>query len=246
MKNFSFIFPNTRGDDALQYVKQVEETIRSRRKDSVHGNSADEKPTSGEYLSGFHKKDKLVPVITLVIYFGSEPWDSPTRLHEMLAVQDEKILSFVPDYKINLIAPAEMTEDEIQRLTTDLREVLLFVKYEEDEEKLDETVRGNERFKHLRRQAVQLINVVTGAKIPIKKREEQVDVCKGIRDMKKRARREGRSEGRSEGIEIGRKKETVSMVIRLLTQKKLSYAEIAEVSGLSIEEIEQLARERSA
>ena len=103
MKNFSFIFPKTRGDDALQYVKQVEEAIRSRRKVSGKENKSGEQPTPGEYLGGFHKEDKLVPVITLVIYFGSKKWDAPKRLHEMLAVQDEKILSFVPDYKINLI-----------------------------------------------------------------------------------------------------------------------------------------------
>ena len=166
--------------------------------------------------------------------------------HEMLAVQDEKILSFVPDYKINLIAPAELSNKKIKRISTDLREVLLFIKYENDEQMLYKTVTGNKRFKNLSRKGAQVINIMTRAKIPIKEGEERVDVCKGIQDMKKRARREGRSEGRKEGVEIGRKKETVSMVIRLLTQKKLSYAEIAEVSGLSLEEIEKLDEERSA
>lgn len=28
------------------------------------------KPSSGEFLSGFHKTDRLIPVVTLVIYRG--------------------------------------------------------------------------------------------------------------------------------------------------------------------------------
>ena len=30
-----------------------------------------------EYVSGFSKEGKLTPVITIVIYWGKEPWDVP-------------------------------------------------------------------------------------------------------------------------------------------------------------------------
>lgn len=52
--------------DALEYTRQVEQTAARRRK------VKDTKYSTGEYLSGFGKSDKLIPVITLVIYFGSE------------------------------------------------------------------------------------------------------------------------------------------------------------------------------
>ena len=41
-----------------------------------------------EYLSGMRKKDKFIPVITVVVYFGKEkPWDGARTLHELLDVE---------------------------------------------------------------------------------------------------------------------------------------------------------------
>ena len=236
--------------DSLQYVKQVEEAIRSRKKQRGETDKSGEKVTTGEYLSGFHKDDKLIPVITLVIYFGSKKWDAPKRLHEMLAVQDEKILSFVPDYKINLIAPAEMSEKKIKRLSTDLREVMIAIKYEKNIRKLFEHVNHDPRFKDISRQAAQVINVMLGAKLKINQEEERCDMKESLKEWEERTRREGRKEGveigRKDGVEIGRQKEIISMAIRLLKQNKLSHVEIAEVSGLSVEEVERLDQERIA
>ena len=71
-----------------------------------------------------------------------------------------------------------------------------------------------------------------------------------LKEWEERTRREGRKEGveigRKDGVEIGRQKEIISMAIRLLKQNKLSHVEIAEVSGLSVEEVERLDQERIA
>ena len=49
--------------DALNYVRQVSEAKKTLEKgDAV---------TTEEFLSGFRKEDRLLPVITLVIYFGA-------------------------------------------------------------------------------------------------------------------------------------------------------------------------------
>lgn len=50
-------------------------------------------------------------------------------LREMMATDDEKILSFVPDYRVNLIEPAGMTSDKIGKFRSTLREVFSFIKY---------------------------------------------------------------------------------------------------------------------
>ncbi len=74
--------------DALQYTKQVERAITS------HKESGDYKGiNSDEYLSGFMKSDRLLPVVTLVIYFDSKPWDDPLSIHEMFENEDSKILA---------------------------------------------------------------------------------------------------------------------------------------------------------
>ena len=74
--------------DALQYGKQVSDVSTRHRK-------ASEKPqTRGEYLSGFYKRDKIVPVITLVVHFGADAWDGARSLHEMMDIRDEKLRRF--------------------------------------------------------------------------------------------------------------------------------------------------------
>lgn len=134
--------------DSLEYAAQIDKAAKSRR-EAAKTDDSHKKQTSGEYLSGFSRKDKLLPVITLVVYFGANKWDAPICLHDMLAVKDPEILSFVPDYKINLITPEGMSPDEIDKFSSNLREVMLFIKYSKDKIKLHQLVTSDDRFKEL-------------------------------------------------------------------------------------------------
>ena len=58
----------------------------------------------------------------------------------MFDITSEEVLRYIPDYKINLIAPAEMTNEEINQFQTDFREVMLFVKYSKDKKYLKKLV----------------------------------------------------------------------------------------------------------
>ena len=108
--------------DFLQLSHQVSEAARSHKQamketktetEQPNKPHMEEKPTDGEFLSGFWKTDRLVPVVTLVIYFGSDSWDAPLSLKEMYSSADNVILAHAPDYRVNLIAPKEMPDDEI-------------------------------------------------------------------------------------------------------------------------------------
>lgn len=61
---------------------------------------------SDEYLSRMKKTDRLVPVITAVVYYGSKPWDGATTLHGMLNIP-EQMKPFVNDYKMLLVEARE-------------------------------------------------------------------------------------------------------------------------------------------
>ena len=106
--------------DFLQLSHQVSEATSAHRQamkemKSEHSGDPQEKedPTDSEFLSGFWKTDRLIPVVTLVIYFGSDNWDAPLTLKEMYSSTDSVILAHAPDYHVNLIAPREMSDDEI-------------------------------------------------------------------------------------------------------------------------------------
>ena len=58
--------------------------------------------TDDEYLSRMKQTDRFTPVITVVVYYGDNPWDGATTLHGMLNIPD-KMKPFVNDYKILLV-----------------------------------------------------------------------------------------------------------------------------------------------
>lgn len=159
-----------------------------------------EKPTSDEFLSGFMKNDCVLPVITLVIYWGPEEWDGPMTLKEMYSDADETILAMAPDYKINLLSPAQINENEIKEFHSSLRQVLKYIKYSEDKQKLKKLAQCDDEFRAVERVAVDVINAVTNSNIEILEGEEVVDMCKGLVDWAEESREEGRIEERKENI----------------------------------------------
>lgn len=168
--------------DALQYAKQVERAIAS------HKESRDYKGTNrDEYLSGFMKSDQLLPIVTLIIYFDSKAWDAPLTIHEMFGNVDGRILSLVPDYQINLIAPFALKVNDFDKFKSTLKEVLSFIKYAGDKKALEKMLEKDEVFHHLGRNEVDVLNVCVGAKIATKKDEEETDVCLAIKQMNEEA-----------------------------------------------------------
>ena len=184
--------------DALQYAKQVEEAKRSYRNGL---NKKRIKLNSEEFLSGLKKADRLMPVITLVVYFGDKDWDGAKSIHEMLSVDDDELLSYVPNYKINLIEPAKISDEDYDKFKTDVGSVLQFIKHQSDED--GSWIKGKTRFKHVEKEAVELINLITGSKITGEDKEEVVDMCRAWENSINNAMREGMRESELKGkIEI--------------------------------------------
>ena len=163
--------------DALQYGKQVEEIARRHERQKDHpGHSQD------EYLSGFYKDDRIIPVVTLVIFFGAKKWDGPLSLHEMMGEQPSEIMDLVQDYRIHLIQPATLTDEDLGKFQTSLREVMSFIKYSKDKSKIRSLLRDNPRFRALRREAAMVIDEYTNMEF-IFDEEESVNMCEGVQGM---------------------------------------------------------------
>ncbi len=97
--------------DSINYAGQVDEARQSYRNFRYDNDGVKITLTSEEFLSGFRKGDRLIPVITAVILFDPDEWEAPMSIHEMLDV-DEALLPFIPDYRINLFAPAKISDSE--------------------------------------------------------------------------------------------------------------------------------------
>ena len=184
--------------DAMTLTEQVAATAKSHKAAHNHGND------KAEFLSGFHRDDKVLPVITLVVYWGADDWDAPVTLREMYPEDiDENILKYATDYKMNLISPAMMTDQQLDVFQSDLKAVLKFIKHSKDKKELAALVNGNQDYKSLDRLAAQTISVCSGQDFNFPVGEERIDVCKAIDDMVTDARNEGRSQGRDEATNEG-------------------------------------------
>ena len=215
--------------DALQYDKQVAMIAAANRRNKRF--SSGTMRNNGEFLSGFLRTDKILPVITLTLYFGTEPWDGPLSLREMYDINDSKLLDFVPDYRVQLIQPMTLSEDDFEKFHTSLREVLQTIKYSVDAQKLTEYIVQNERMHHLELSAANVINTVAGIGLEIKQDRGKVDMCKAIEDLKAESREEGRAET------IG---QTVTMLRNMKIPKETILSELQRTFSLSEEEADRI------
>ena len=146
------------------------------------------------------------PVITLVLYFGTErKWESNRSLLERLEVSEE-LKPFVSDYKINVINLAWLEEERIELFKSDFRFVAEYLRaarlkrvYEGSLQTIKhiecildvfKALSGNNEFKNIENEILEL-----------SKRERR-----GVKmfDVFQAAMDKGFALGRNEGISLGR------------------------------------------
>ena len=214
--------------DAMQYEKQVRQLAAAHRKKH-------DAATSDEYLSGMNREDKITPVITLVINFGSKKWDGPIRLHEMFSEQPEHILRLIPDYQVLLIDPMSMADTDLGRLNSSLREVLSYIKYQHDQEQMQRLLQEDNRFSELERNAALVIQATTKTELNIKPNAEVVDMCEAIQQMM--------NNSMQQGVQLGKKQGERNMQLHIARQMlaaKLPLQQICEITALSMSELQKL------
>ena len=202
--------------DSLQFGKQVSEVAAKHKRNKEHKGAA-------EYLSGFHKDDELIPVITLVINFDPEEWDGPTSLHDMMRSADPIVLKYTPDYKLNLIDPSFISEEELKKFSTDLGEVLTLIKYSKDAKKFREYALNNKDLT-LDQQAARVVNVITDLNISISDGEEEIKMCDAMKQII------------AEENAIAANAAVLQNNIRFVLKGKISVEDAAEACNLSVDD----------
>ncbi|MBQ7478824.1 MAG: hypothetical protein IJT01_07980 [Selenomonadaceae bacterium] len=215
--------------DALNYTRQVTEAAASYRR-ADDGSSAEVALTREEYLSGFRKEDRLMPVITLTLCLSAEPWDGPTSIHEMLALEDNRLLRFVQDYRLNLLAPAQIADEDFDKFRTGLGAVMQFAKHRNDKDM--RWMAGNKRFEQMDWDTASLIKTVTGANIQIGK-GASVNMWAAWENGINQARNDGFADGRSAGYADGRNDGKIDMAIAFAKKYNIPAEEAIQTAGIS-------------
>lgn len=237
--------------DFMNYAKQVTESAASYKKkdneptesdaaEAEEGNKSDDriKVTSEEFLSGFHKGDYLMPVVTLMIYFGSDEWDGPMTIHEMFEAdirEDVELMSVVPDYKLNLLTPNEIPDEDFDKFKSEFGAVMFFLKKQNVGSMEDWIAEFNERFGIVGHQTAELVNTLSNSKLAIEEVEDErgVDMCKAFeRSMKKT---EEKKEQETKAVDINKMvknlKITVEQAMDALEIPQSDRSKYAELVG---------------
>ena len=194
----------------------------------------------------------LYPVITLVLYFGERRWTAPRSLYERIEVPEE-LRPFVNDLKLNVFEVAFLTDEQVERFTSDFKIVAdYFVQMRRDRDyvpsrqvvehvdavlKLLSALTRDNRFEeaqnHFRKgESVTMLSVL-----------DKVE-ARGIALGRNEGIVLGRNEGRNEGITLGEAKARVEAARRMLAMN-FTPEQIAQVTDLSLDEIEALWGENS-
>ena len=154
----------------------------------------------------------------------------------MLSVQDPEILSLVPDYRINLFSPAEIKDEELDKLQSNLKEVMLFIKYSKDKRKLRELTSQSPGFRSLELKAARVIDSITGINLRFTETEGSIDMCQAVQEMCDDARAEGLSQGHTQGLQD----HALLTAQRMLQDPRFSPEDISRFSGLPLEDVLKL------
>ena len=150
------------------------------------------KLSSAEFLSGFKKEDKLVPIITAVIYLGEEPWDGPRSLFDILDVKDDRLYKFLSDYKLNLISPANMDEAEFDKFKTDLGFAMRLIKHQSDD--ADKILMETDQ-RMIDAETARFLNSAINLDLDIVEEKGGVNMCKALKEKETRDKISGFIEG---------------------------------------------------
>ena len=154
--------------DAINYASQVEQIAKIHRKNKdIFGN---------EFLSGFKKTDKIIPVITIVVYFGVEnKWDGPLSLKEMMDLSNipAEMVAAIPDYKVQLLQPCAISDELLNSARSDFGRMMRLLKQRALNKNLEGIINKQKPY-FLSKEAVAIVKSFTGFEITEKSEKEGV------------------------------------------------------------------------
>ena len=178
------------------------------------------------------KSRKVAPVITLVLYFGTEKrWNQPLSIKELLDVPDF-LDPYVNDYRIHVFNIAWLTDAQLSRFESDFGIVAnFFVQKRKNREYVPEDSRVIEHVDAV----LKLLSVMTGdnryESILSPGEKEGISMCDVAERLEQRGIQRGIEQGIEQGIERGIKQgfnRGIRIIYHLVSEEKLSAADAAQ------------------
>lgn len=239
--------------DAMEYSKQLKE-LKS------HNKSHELLKTPAERLCGITRSDRLMPVYTLCLYHGEEPWDGPLSLRDMMDFGTDRdgFGTYFSDYPLRLFCVN--SAESFDMFHTELRELFGALKYRRNRAGLRRLLETDKRYECLSADTAETISVLLN--IPglqekwselktTEKEGDGYDMCQAILEMQEESfaegKREGLTQGKREGIAQGKKsgriqgaREKTKTIVRNMLKRGFSDEEICALAECTVEFIDSI------
>lgn len=232
--------------DVMEYEKQLKELRNGNHRQNLLS-------TPAEWLCGISRNDRLIPVYTLCLYHGEEPWDGPVSLRDMMDFggESDRLQRYFADYPMRLFCLNGA--DDFECFHTGLRELFGAMKYRRDKKKLRELFTENERYRHLSPDTAEALSVVLNIpglwrgtdvlhsqeRYRNRDNREEYDMCQAWEELKAEYIAEGREEGLAVGSAEGLLEKT-KKVVRNMLKRGFSDRDICELAECSVELIDSV------
>lgn len=220
--------------DALGYLKEYESVVKKNKE-------AGQWKSSEEFLSGFHREDRLHPSVTICVYYGEKNWDGPHTLKDMLTIP-EKLQPVINDYKMNLIQVRE--SESFQFHNADVQTVFDVSRHilKGDYEKITDLYSGQEIDSELGL----VIGAITESRElmnhALERKGGRMNMCSALEQLKREGVEEGLQEGIQKGIQQGELKKARETAISL-AEMGLTIDQISQALKASTDDIKKWLEE---
>ena len=172
------------------------------------------------------REDRLAPVITICLYYGTGEWEGPRELYDLLDIPEEyeDMKPFMSNYKVNLVQPTDVDPENFR---TDLKLIFSLLAMSSDGMGMRKYIQEHsEEFSHIPYETYdclrELLHVDKWWKAESKIEKGEVDMCRALEEIAEMARQEGKTEGRENGEQI--------MLIKFVTRKLLNGKQEEEIA----------------
>lgn len=210
--------------DTLEYLKQAKQIEQKHKRN---------KDVSGkEFLSMFAKADKLTPTITIVFYTGKENWDGVMDLNGLF--DDVEGLNFLLLYMVkaplNLLCLYDVKNT--YRYRSSLRKIFDLMPYTKNEDTLKQYIDTHEEtYSSIDDATSRVLSMLLDLDLSVQsysdEKKGEDNMCEAIRQMRESSKAEGRQE-----------------VILNMISKNLSLEQIADLTGVALETVQEIANNR--
>lgn len=191
--------------------------------------------------SGSSEMVNPVPVVTLILYFGTkEHWNQPKTLRLLMQIPDG-LEDYINDCRIHVFEIAWLTDEEINRFHSDFRIMANF--FAQKRRHADYVPNDKTKIVHVDG-VLKLLSAMTGDHryeeiLADPSKKEVHAMCDVAERLVNKGKAEGRAEGKAEGIAEGRNNTVYEFVSNGLISPEVGAKELQ----ISVEQLKQKMKE---